>query len=106
MLIQIGRSRKGGESPPLRAIGRQSYEIYLTHMFVIFGFFRAFEALFGKRAPYQEIYPVSYVIMLVLSVLLGYGVCRWFSEPANRALRARFSGRNRLDASVKDVQTA
>jgi peptidoglycan/LPS O-acetylase OafA/YrhL len=90
----------------LQTIGRCSYEIYLTHMFVIFGFFRAFAALFGKQAPYQEIYPVSYAIMLVLSVLLGYAVCRWFSEPANRALRARFGARKRLDTPVKDVQCA
>jgi peptidoglycan/LPS O-acetylase OafA/YrhL len=71
----------------LRAIGRCSYEIYLTHMFVVFGSFHVFRALFGKEAP-QAIYPVSYVIMLALSVLLGHLVSRWFSEPANRALRA------------------
>jgi peptidoglycan/LPS O-acetylase OafA/YrhL len=88
----------------LRTIGRCSYEIYLTHMFVIYGFFLGFTALFGKQAPHQAIYPLSYVIMLVLSVLLGYIVCRWFSEPANRTLRARFSARNRLDAP--EVQCA
>jgi peptidoglycan/LPS O-acetylase OafA/YrhL len=84
----------------LRAFGRCSYEVYLTHMFVVFGFFFAFEAIFGKQVPYQAIYPVSYVLVLILSVLLGHAVSRWFSEPANRALRAWFTGRARLNAPV------
>jgi peptidoglycan/LPS O-acetylase OafA/YrhL len=71
----------------LRAVGRCSYEIYLTHMFIVFGFFIAFRALFGKEAPVQGIYPASYALVLIASVLLGYGVSQWFSEPANRALR-------------------
>jgi peptidoglycan/LPS O-acetylase OafA/YrhL len=72
----------------LRAVGRCSYEIYLTHMFVVFAFFIAFGALVGKRAPLQALYPASYALVLIASVLVGYGVSRWFSEPANRALRA------------------
>lgn len=90
----------------LRTVGRCSYEVYLTHMFVVFGFFRAFEALYGKQVPSQAIYPLSHAIMLVLSVLLGYAVCRWFSEPANRALRARFGARKNIEAPVKEVQCA
>ena len=56
-------------------------------------------ALFGRAAP-QAVYPVSYVIMLVLSVLFGHLVSRWYSEPANRALRAWFGGRMRIDAQA------
>jgi peptidoglycan/LPS O-acetylase OafA/YrhL len=89
----------------LRAIGRCSYEIYLTHMFVVFGSFAVLRALFGKAAP-QAVYPVSYVIMLVLSVLLGHLVSRWFSEPANRALRAWFAARVRVDSQVAVRVTA
>jgi peptidoglycan/LPS O-acetylase OafA/YrhL len=81
----------------LRAIGRSSYEIYLTHMFVVFGSFAVLRALFGRAAP-QAVYPVSYVVMLVLSVLLGHLVSRWFSEPANRALRAWFAARTRVQS--------
>ncbi len=77
----------------LRAIGRCSYETYLTHMFVILGAFMVFRAVFGDQAPYQAIYPVAYAVMLVLSVLLGHVVSRWYSEPANRALRAWFQSR-------------
>jgi peptidoglycan/LPS O-acetylase OafA/YrhL len=83
----------------LQAIGRCSYEVYLTHMFVIFGAFHVFRALFGREAP-QAAYPVSYVIMLVLSVLLGHLVSRWYSEPANRALRAWFGARMRVDSQA------
>jgi peptidoglycan/LPS O-acetylase OafA/YrhL len=71
----------------LRAVGRCSYEIYLTHMFVVFAFFIAFQALFGKQAPLQAMYPASYAFVLIASVLIGYAVSHWFSEPANRALR-------------------
>jgi len=82
----------------LRAVGRCSYEIYLTHMFAVYAFFLAFHALFGKVVPLQAIYPVSYVIVLLGSVLLGHFVSRWFSEPANRAIRERFGMRKALDA--------
>jgi peptidoglycan/LPS O-acetylase OafA/YrhL len=83
----------------LQVIGRCSYEIYLTHMFVIFGSFHVLRALFGNEAP-QAIYPVSYVVMLVFSVLLGHLVSRWYSEPANRALRAWFGARMRVDSQA------
>lgn len=82
----------------LRAVGRCSYEVYLTHMFVVFGLFFPFRAIFGKQVPHAAIYPATYALMLVLSVLLGYAVSRWFSEPANRALRARFGERMRVRA--------
>lgn len=76
----------------LRAVGRCSYEVYLTHMFVVYGFFLAFMGYFGKAVPHAWIYPASYVVMLVLSVLLGHVVSRGFSEPANRRLRTWMGG--------------
>jgi peptidoglycan/LPS O-acetylase OafA/YrhL len=78
----------------LQAIGRCSYEIYLTHMFVVFGVFGVLRAGFGKEAP-QIVYLAGYGVMLVFSVLLGHAVSRWFSEPANRNLRAWFAARVR-----------
>jgi peptidoglycan/LPS O-acetylase OafA/YrhL len=85
----------------LRAVGRCSYEVYLTHMFVVYGFFMVFGAIFdGELRPDSAIYPASYVLMLILSVLLGHAVSRLFSEPANRALRAWLATRARIPAGV------
>lgn len=72
----------------LRTVGRCSYEIYLTHMFVVFAFFMGFGTFFGSHSPGKAIFLVSCAAALVGSVLVGYGVSRWFSEPANRLLRA------------------
>jgi peptidoglycan/LPS O-acetylase OafA/YrhL len=72
----------------LRAVGRCSYEIYLTHMFVVFAFFMGFGTFFGNHSPGKAISLASCAAVLVGSVLVGYGVSRWFSEPANRLLRA------------------
>jgi peptidoglycan/LPS O-acetylase OafA/YrhL len=83
----------------LQAIGRCSYEIYITHMFVIFSSFAVLPAIFGKQAPLW-FYPLAYVFMLVGSVLLGHVVSRWFSEPANLALRAWFATRSRVAIRV------
>ncbi len=94
----VGNTALARGTSLLRAVGRCSYELYLTHMFVIFGFFIAFRALFGSSAPHSAIYPTSYALMLILSVVLGHLVSRWFSEPANRALRERFGARMRRDA--------
>jgi peptidoglycan/LPS O-acetylase OafA/YrhL len=80
----------------LRAIGRCSYEIYLTHMFAVYGFFLAYNASFGKGAVTSVPYAVWYALILVLSVLLGCVVARWYSEPANRALRRWFAARRIL----------
>jgi peptidoglycan/LPS O-acetylase OafA/YrhL len=67
----------------LRLIGRCSYEIYLSHMFVVFTTVTLFKATGANMAWIWAWYAGA----LGCSVLLGYGVARWFSEPANRVLR-------------------
>ena len=69
----------------LRAIGRRSYEIYLTHMFVVFATVALFRAT-GASLAYVGAW---YLGALVASALLGAAVARWYSEPANAVLRAR-----------------
>ena len=71
---------------PVLWLGRSSYEIYLTHMFVVIGLFELFLA-FGKPR-----WGVSTLFMAVIiaSGLLGEAVTRFFSEPMNRLLRARW----------------
>ena len=68
---------------PLLGMGRYSYEIYLTHMFVVFALFDAFVAI-GK--PMRLVAPLFVVITLVASVLGGL-VSGFYSEPMNRYLR-------------------
>jgi peptidoglycan/LPS O-acetylase OafA/YrhL len=71
----------------LRRVGRCSYEIYLTHMFVVLGLMHPFRDLFGAQPAAAAAYLVTYGIMLILSILMGYAVERWFSDPLNKALR-------------------
>ena len=71
---------------PLMWLGRRSYEIYLTHMFVVVACFVLFTALGA---------PAIGVPLLFVAVVLGAGVVgelvrRFYSEPANQYLRRRW----------------
>jgi peptidoglycan/LPS O-acetylase OafA/YrhL len=93
LLVAGARLQLGGLSVvllrPLSAYGRLSYEVYLTHCFVVLSAADAFYA-FGK--PAGVTYPLVAAV-LVGSWALGAGVERHFSSPANRWLRAAFSSR-------------
>ena len=68
---------------PLRWLGRRSYEVYLTHMFVVMGFFYWFVA--GGR-PGAAV-TLLFFAVVVFSGILGEIVARYFSDPLNRMLR-------------------
>jgi peptidoglycan/LPS O-acetylase OafA/YrhL len=89
---------------PLLMLGQRSYEVYLTHMFVVFAVFQLFVVM-GK--PMFAV-PVLFVVVILLSGLLGAVVARFYSEPANRALRERWGdGANRLGSVIEaDTTTA
>jgi len=70
----------------LRSMGRLSYEIYLTHMFVVFALVGAFRVA-GEDLRNGFWW---YVPAMLLCWALGAAVARWFSEPAERALRRRW----------------
>jgi peptidoglycan/LPS O-acetylase OafA/YrhL len=70
---------------PLRAFGRLSYEIYLTHMFVVFAVVDAFAAVGWGRPEGGWAYPLA----IAGSFALGWAFARAWSDPANRWLRAR-----------------
>ncbi len=77
----------------LRSSGRLSYEIYLSHMFVVFAMVRLFRFAGGDpRSGW-----LWYLLALPLCWLLGMAVERWLSLPCERWLRARLmeSGRAR-----------
>jgi len=67
-------------------MGQRSYEIYLTHMFVVYALFDFF--LFGGRA--LAIVPVLFGATIVCSAVLGDLVARYYSEPMNWILRRRW----------------
>jgi peptidoglycan/LPS O-acetylase OafA/YrhL len=68
---------------PLLKIGQYSYEVYLTHMFVVFGFF----VVFLKTGGRMRLVPVLFLATILVAGLLGAAVSRLYSEPMNRFLR-------------------
>ena len=69
----------------LRKMGVYSYEIYLTHMFVILFGVKVF-----KRLELKESWLIPCIIILVmLSYYLGKLVFHYFSEPLNIWLRKK-----------------
>ncbi len=71
---------------PLLRLGQRSYEVYLTHMFIVLGFFATFVRI-GK--PIVAV-PGLFIIVIFVSGLLGELVARFYSEPMNRLLRRRW----------------
>ncbi|WEN16204.1 acyltransferase [Rhodanobacter sp. AS-Z3] len=80
----------------LRAWGRLSYEIYLTHMFVVFALVRLYRWVGGD----PRLGFLWYLPALPLCWLLGAGVERWLSLPCERWLRAWLSPKIRLADSA------
>jgi peptidoglycan/LPS O-acetylase OafA/YrhL len=70
---------------PLLRIGQYSYEVYLTHMFVVFSLFDLFLAL-GKP---MRLVPILFIAVILIAGLLGAGVAKFYSEPMNRLIRSR-----------------
>jgi peptidoglycan/LPS O-acetylase OafA/YrhL len=89
MLIAAA-SQSNWKSPgilrPLAQLGQRSYEVYLTHMFVVFAFFHLF-LLAGK--PMFAV-PLLFLVVIVVSALFGEIVARLYSEPLNHLIRSRW----------------
>jgi len=86
---------------PLFNLGRRSYEIYLTHMFVVFALFQLF-VLAGK--PMGAV-PGLFLGVVFIAGLLGEVVARSYSEPMNRFIRERW-GEGVNNPSTVPVPTA
>lgn len=69
----------------LQVVGESSYEIYLTHMFVVMAAPGSFKAS-GASLPWVLAF---YVATALLSVLLGCVVARYYGAPLAAALRRR-----------------
>lgn len=72
----------------LASMGRLSYELYLTHMFVVLAVVGGWRALFG---PGQDWNFAVYLPAIALCVVLASWVERRFSKPCERWLRQRFA---------------
>jgi peptidoglycan/LPS O-acetylase OafA/YrhL len=83
---------------PLISLGRRSYEVYLTHMFVVFALF----GLFKSAGRSLGAVPMLFIGVILVSGLLGELVARFYSEPMNRRIRQRLSdGAERLGSAVQ-----
>jgi peptidoglycan/LPS O-acetylase OafA/YrhL len=101
MLIAVA-AQTGWRSPrvlaPLLLAGQRSYEIYLTHMFLVV----SGAALFISVGKPMAGVPVLFLAVLAAAVLVGEVVARFYSEPMNRRLRGRWGdGAQRLGSVLE-----
>lgn len=75
--------RAPGILGPLKIIGQRSYEIYLTHEFIVI----AFAAIFIQLGKSMKLVPVLFVAVIVVAACLGAFIAWIYSEPMNRRLR-------------------
>lgn len=87
---------------PLLNLGEHSYEIYLTHMFVVFAFFDLFVYL-GKR---MSMVAPFFLITVLISGIIGAVVARFFSEPMNQILRRRTEHPVAPPAGSEEIEVA
>lgn len=83
MLATVLRGSRGGGvlTASVRWFGRHSYEVYLTHEFLVILGVEAFLRWHGTR-------PGLWTLAITASTApLGWAVAHWFSEPMNRRLR-------------------
>jgi peptidoglycan/LPS O-acetylase OafA/YrhL len=81
----LGAGRLARGTGLLRVFGRNSYEIYLTHSFVVVFLTQLYRAYYHGGA----LIPVWYLAILAISAALGYLFARFYSNPLNQLLRAR-----------------
>jgi peptidoglycan/LPS O-acetylase OafA/YrhL len=91
MLGSVLRGKNGGwGTAPIRWFGRHSYEVYMTHEFVVV--WGTLLYLKVRRGPLT----LWFLGILLLSAALGWAVARYFSEPMNRRLRGAKAPENRV----------
>ena len=83
----------------LRWFGRNSYEVYLTHMFAVW----PMVGLFFYFHQSIHLAPLWFLGTLVLAGGLGYLVARFYSEPLNHRLRTGLINlESRVSAAAAD----
>jgi peptidoglycan/LPS O-acetylase OafA/YrhL len=87
-LVIVPAAQSGWRGPDLLLVpGRRSYEVYLTHMFIVFGLLH----LFVRAGRPLWAVPLYFVGAAVIATALGVAIARSFTDPMNQALRG--SGR-------------
>lgn len=104
-MVIIAAAQSGWRSPrifsPFLLLGQRSYEVYLTHMFVVFALFHLF-VMSGK--PMKAI-PALFIAVILFAGLVGELVARFYSEPLNRWIRKRWGdGPERLGSAIEAVR--
>jgi peptidoglycan/LPS O-acetylase OafA/YrhL len=101
-LVMIATAQTQWKAPrllrPLMQLGQRSYEVYLTHMFVVFALFGIF---MSYAHPAWAVLPL-FLLTTLVAAIAGDLVARYFSEPVNRVLRQRWSEGPRQLGSVSD----
>jgi peptidoglycan/LPS O-acetylase OafA/YrhL len=87
---------------PFLKLGQRSYEVYLTHVFVVLGLFNLFVVV-GK--PMKAV-PVLFIAAVLLAGISGELVARGYSEPMNRWLRKRWGVESKSLGSVIEYDEA
>jgi peptidoglycan/LPS O-acetylase OafA/YrhL len=78
-----GRATNQRAWSPLRWLGRNSYEIYLSHLFVVLP-----ASLLWKRLGNPTFILLFYASVILTCALLGELLARFFSKPLSQSLRA------------------
>jgi peptidoglycan/LPS O-acetylase OafA/YrhL len=86
---------------PLLRIGQYSYEVYLTHMFVVFGLF----GLFLDIGRPMRLVPALFILTILTAGVLGALIASFYSEPMNRFLRNYSKGLHVKPATAMDSES-
>lgn len=87
-----GRQNTSRISAVIRIFGRNSYEVYLTHMFVVILAVHVFRLM---KLTGDWTWGL-YISALIASGILGDLVARYFSNPLNKMIRQRFKARSAI----------
>lgn len=88
---------------PMLKLGQRSYEVYLTHMFLVFALFQLFVVI---GTPMIGV-PALFLVVILSSGLVGDLVARFYSEPANRFLREHWGdSAGRLGSVIEPDEVA
>jgi peptidoglycan/LPS O-acetylase OafA/YrhL len=82
--FEAGIGRAYAMNGIFRWFGRNSYEVYLTHMFVVWPLMRIF---YDLHQPINYA-PLWFMAITALAGALGFLVAKFYSEPLNRRLRS------------------